>query len=215
MPDSVACRCKAVHPRRRIVLTGGPGAGKTAVLELIKKAFCAHVRVLPESASILFSGGFPRGASVSASIATQRAIFNVQRELECVVEADSTPAIALCDRGTIDGLAYVSVDPEVFLASMGTTRSEQFARYDAVIHLHTPGIGQGYDHVNPVRLETQEEALALDARIEAAWNGHPRRFFVTSEADFLDKARQALDRIRAELPPCCRGHLVSGVDLVP
>jgi len=28
------CTCTLPHQRRRIVLTGGPGAGKTAVLEL-------------------------------------------------------------------------------------------------------------------------------------------------------------------------------------
>lgn len=29
-----ACACRKLHTRRRVVLTGGPGAGKTAVLEL-------------------------------------------------------------------------------------------------------------------------------------------------------------------------------------
>jgi predicted ATPase len=33
----VPCECAAVHERRRVVLTGGPGAGKTAVLELIRR----------------------------------------------------------------------------------------------------------------------------------------------------------------------------------
>lgn len=38
------------HKRRRVVLTGGPGAGKTATLELIRQSFCEHVHVLPEAA---------------------------------------------------------------------------------------------------------------------------------------------------------------------
>lgn len=46
------------HERRRIVLTGGPGAGKTALLELIRQSFCSHVTVLPEAASIVFGGGW-------------------------------------------------------------------------------------------------------------------------------------------------------------
>ena len=54
------CDCNAAHTTRRIVLTGGPGAGKTAVLELIRQAFCVHVRVLSEAAGIVFGGGFPR-----------------------------------------------------------------------------------------------------------------------------------------------------------
>ena len=44
----VACECAAAHERRRVVLTGGPGAGKTAVLELIRQSLCEHVRVLPD-----------------------------------------------------------------------------------------------------------------------------------------------------------------------
>jgi dephospho-CoA kinase len=53
-----ACDCSETHKTRRVVLTGGPGAGKTAVLELIRQDFCKHVKVLPESASILFGGDF-------------------------------------------------------------------------------------------------------------------------------------------------------------
>ena len=53
------CDCSETHKTRRVVLTGGPGAGKTAVLELIRQNFCKHVKVLPESAGILFGGGIP------------------------------------------------------------------------------------------------------------------------------------------------------------
>src|SRR5690242_15099817 len=57
------CACREDHrKRKRVVLTGGPGAGKTAVLELVRQSFCSHVHVLPEAAGILFTGGFPRGS---------------------------------------------------------------------------------------------------------------------------------------------------------
>ena len=36
----VPCACVGPHPHKRIVLTGGPGAGKTAVLELVRRSFC-------------------------------------------------------------------------------------------------------------------------------------------------------------------------------
>ena len=114
-----ACECRDRHERRRIVLTGGPGAGKTAVLELIRQSFCEHVKVLPESASIVFGGGFPRGGNAIVVKAGQRAIFYVQRELETAGDADN-PAIVLCDRGTIDGAAYWPAGEEPW-ASVGTT----------------------------------------------------------------------------------------------
>ena len=46
-----SCACRDPHPLRRVVLTGGPGAGKTAVLELIRQSLCEHVKVLAESAN--------------------------------------------------------------------------------------------------------------------------------------------------------------------
>ena len=82
-PNAIAfsCDCPEPHPARRIVLTGGPGAGKTAILELVRQSFCRHVQVLPEAAGILFAGGFPRGAAPELLRAVQRAIFFTQREL--------------------------------------------------------------------------------------------------------------------------------------
>jgi predicted ATPase len=99
------CHCSQSHVRRRVVLTGGPGAGKTAVLELVRQSFCAHVRVLTEAAGILFAGGFPRDRTPGTRRPAQRAIFHVQRELEAVADATNS-AIVLCDRGTVDGVAY-------------------------------------------------------------------------------------------------------------
>ena len=168
------CACTQIHPPRRIVLTGGPGAGKTAVLETMRKTLCHHVRVVPESAGIVFGGGFPRDGAPRVRRAGQRAIFFVQRELEAAAIGDDV-SVALCDRGTIDGLAYWP-GPGDFWADVGTTLEEQLARYHAVIHLRTPTDGNGYNHGNPLRIETAAEAAAIDARIAEAWAGHPRRY---------------------------------------
>lgn len=37
---SLSCACERAHPPRLVVLTGGPGAGKTALLEIIRSSFC-------------------------------------------------------------------------------------------------------------------------------------------------------------------------------
>lgn len=63
-----ACPCKEPHERRRVVLTGGPGAGKTAVLELIRRSFCEHVKVLPEAAGSC-SAAASRAATARSSAA--------------------------------------------------------------------------------------------------------------------------------------------------
>ena len=195
-----SCDCPEPHPARRIVLTGGPGAGKTAILELIRRSFCPHVLVLPEAAGILFAGGFPRGPAPELLRAVQRAIFYTQRELEATALAGR---VSVCDRGTVDGAAYWP-GPDDLWTAVGTTRDAQLRRYDAVIHLRTPTTDHGYNQANPLRIETASEAAAIDERIFAAWDGHPRRRVIEAMPGFLTKAKRALELIREELPLCCQ-----------
>jgi predicted ATPase len=202
------CTCTQPHQRRRIVLTGGPGAGKTAVLELMRQSFCHHVVVLPESASILFGGGFPRSDRPADRRAAQRAIFHVQRELERAADERDGAAIVLCDRGPVDGAAYWP-GPGTIWDDVRTNREEELLRYDLVVHLRVPPVS-GYNHHNPVRVETAAEAAAIDERIVRAWDDHPNRRFVHSTHDFVEKAQAALGLLSAEIPPCCpRPHLAA------
>jgi hypothetical protein len=198
-------RCRSEpHQRKRVVLTGGPGAGKTVILELIRKSFCEHMKVLPESASIVFGGGFPRTGSVAVREGAQRAIIYVQRELEAAADSEN-PAIVLCDRGTVDGGAHWPT-PEGPGSSVGTTIEEQLRRDDAVIHLRTPTVETGYDRQNPLRIESGAEAAAIDARIAELWEGYPRRFIVDACPDFIAKGARAVEILRGEMPECCRNH---------
>ncbi len=201
-----ACDCEVRHERRRVVLTGGPGAGKTAVLELIRQSFCVHVKVLPESAGIVFGGGFPRGEGASLLQAGQRAIFYVQRELETAADAENA-AVVLCDRGTVDGGAYWP-GPEDLWSSVGTTLKDQLRRYDAVIHLRPPPAGSGYNRQNPLRIESAAQAAAVDGKIARLWESHPRRFVVEASPDFLGKVARVIEILRGEVPECCRRHVV-------
>lgn len=201
------CHCPEPHPQRKIVLTGGPGAGKTAVLELLRQSYCRHVVVLPEAAGILFNDGFPREDIPGVRRAAQRAIYHVQAELEAAMAARNV-AIMLCDRGVVDGAAYWP-GPEDFFAAVGTTRDAAFARYDTVIHLRVPAATNGYGYSNPLRTESAIEARAIDDRILAAWDGHPRRFVVEPTADFVTKASAALRLVQDALPECCRLDVAS------
>ena len=198
---SGGCRCTRTHATRRIVLTGGPGAGKTAVLEMLAHEVCSHVVISKEAAGILFAGGFPRGRDPVMRRSAQRAIYHVQLELETML-ADSNAALIVFDRGIVDGSAYWP-GPEDFWSAMGTTRGQALARYDAVVHMRSPDGPNGYGHQNPLRTETAEEARAIDDRILDAWSGHRLRFIVEPTPDFLTKAERALALIRAQMPDCC------------
>ena len=200
------CECSQLHTPRRVVLTGGPGAGKTAVLELVRRSLCRHVRILPESAGVVFGGGVPRDEDTQCRRAAQRAIFHVQKELEATGDAHR-PAIVLCDRGTVDGIAYWPGPPDDFWTSTATTMDAELGRYDAVLHLRTPTADQGYNHQNPLRTESALLAADVDARILQAWKRHPRRHVIQPTGDFIEKATRTLDLLREVLPACCASHL--------
>jgi hypothetical protein len=169
-------------PAKRIVITGGPGAGKTAILEVARRDLCKHVEVLPESARIAFSGGFPRRQDDAGLRGAQRAIFHLQHELERMGPESPTATTLLCDRGTLDGLAYWPGAWDEFFRDVGTTMQQELARYSVVIHLRVPG--------------------EIDTRLVEVWAAHPHRVFIDSSADFVRKAQRALAVIRTALT-CC------------
>ncbi len=183
------------------MITGGPGAGKTAVLELARRDLCKHVDVLPESARIVFAGGFPRRHDDAGLRGVQRAIYHVQDELERMGPESPSATTVLCDRGTLDGLAYWPGAWSEYFTGLGTTMETELARYAAVIHLRVPDGQNGYKK-DAVRRESEREAGEIDSRLAEVWAAHPRRVFVESNADFVRKAQRALAVIRAELT-CC------------
>lgn len=198
------CACEAAtHETRLIVLTGGPGAGKTAVLQMAQRLLCEHVAILPEAAGIIFSGGFPRLSSALGRAAAQLAIYHVQDQVERLVIGERHFATGLCDRGTIDGLAYWPEAPATYWQQLGTTLEAEMARYAAVIHLRTPPPQLGYNNRNALRRESAKEAALIDERIWAAWSGHPHRHVIESATDFMEKARRAITLVREDLPSCC------------
>ncbi len=197
------CTCEVSHIPRVVVLTGGPGAGKTAVLEVLQQEVCSHVLVLPEVASMLWKGGFPRHDTRSARRAAQRAISRVQIELQrLAIEAPAT-ALIVCDRGTLDGLAYWPGDPADYFDDLGTTRERELARYSTVIHMQSATRDHGYQRT-ATRVETAEQAFEIDQRILSAWTNHPHRVVIETERTFLVKLDRVLALLRAEVPACCR-----------
>ena len=188
-------------PPKQIVITGGPGAGKTAILELARRDLCSHVEVLPESARIVFGGGFPRRDEDGARRAAQRAIYHVQSQLERLGAVSSTTGTVLCDRGTLDGLAYWPGSWDEYFKDLGTTMQRELARYSLVLHLRVPDPQNGYKN-DLLRRESPHQASEIDNRLVEVWAGHPHRVFIDSSADFVRKAQRALAVIRTALT-CC------------
>ena len=201
------CRCERVrHKPKLVVLTGGPGGGKTAVLEMARRYFCRHIVIAPEAASIVFGGGFPRSELPKGQRAAQRAIFHVQRAVETVALESRKVSVVLCDRGTLDGLAYWPGSRQSFFEEFGVDVEKELGRYSAVVHVEVPELAWGYEK-SRIRRENVLEAQAIDRRIARIWREHPRVMTVSAQAGFLDKLAYAIELLRGELPSCCQTHL--------
>jgi predicted ATPase len=191
--------------RCRIVLTGGPGGGKTTAADLFRREIGERVVVVPEAATLLFSGGFPRSDDVPARRSAQRAIYHVQRNLEDVQSALYPDRILLCDRGTVDGAAYWPDEPSHFYEAVGTTEARELDRYDAVIFFESAAVGGiSIEGGNPTRVESNLRAMELDARLRALWSKHPRFVVVPHNASFVKKIMfglASLESIVSQLRP--------------
>jgi predicted ATPase len=184
--------------KRRIVVTGGPGGGKTTAADLFRREMGEHIIIVPEAATLLFSGGFPRSDEPHAMRAAQRAMFHVQRNLEDVQSARFPERILLCDRGTVDGAAYWPDGGEEFFSALGTTREAEYTRYEAVLFFESAAVG-GIPVVeggNPIRTEGIPAAATLDARLRACWSEHPNFVFISHEASFFHKMTRALQALK-------------------
>jgi predicted ATPase len=181
------------------VLTGGPGGGKTTAVDLFRREIGEKVVIVPETATMLFSGGFPRAGESNARAATQRAIFHAQVALEDVQGALYPGRVLLCDRGTIDGAAFWPDDaPENFFETLDTSPEQELARYDAVIFFESAAVGDiCIEGGNPVRTESNEEARRLDMRLRDLWSKHPNFHFVGHSASFFTKLQDGLRQLQA------------------
>lgn len=111
---------------------------------------------------------------------------------------ENVPSVILCDRGLMDGSAYVSEElwsavlDEVGLSSMQLRDK----RYDGVIHMVTAadGAAQFYNKGNEARYENLMQAVDVDRRLRHAYLGHSRFYIVdNSVTHFNSKIDKCVD----------------------
>lgn len=193
-------------PLHRIVLTGGPCAGKTTALARITERLEDlgwRVFRVPEAATLLFSGGArPAHWNHDEQVRFQTLLLRLAAKLEdtfaAAAKASGKPSVVLCDRGAMDSRAYVddAAWSEILSSNDWTTVELRDERYDAVIHLVTAADGAEAAYTtsnNAARDETPERARALDAKTMAAWVGHSHlRVIKNDGVDFESKVRRAV-----------------------
>ena len=187
----------------RIVLTGGPGAGKTAVSAgLAAERPDRFVRV-PEAATQVYDALRTRWdlLDLPQRRDVQRRIYHLQIEQEEQLAAASGGRILLLDRGTIDGAAYWPEGPADYWRDLGTTHERELARYHTVVWMQTcaavPGAYDG-SASNPCRFEDPAAALRSGERLADLWAGHSRLRRVEAYRAF-DEKYTVVRKVVAEL----------------
>ena len=195
---------------RKIVITGGPCAGKSTALswiqaEYIKKGYA--VIFVPESATELILAGISN-VTINSDIEFQTALLKNQLTKEKLFEevARKMPndkVLIVCDRGAMDGKAYIKpYEYEQMLKYLGLSEVELRDNYDAVFHLVTTAIGAKEYYTlenNKARYESIEEAISSDKKTLEAWTGHPHLRVIDNSTDFEGKMLRLIKEISAFL----------------
>lgn len=192
----------------KIVITGGPCAGKTSALRRIKERYSKmgfEVIHIPETATELISGGI--SPMSVGSWAFQNHLLRLQLYKEEMFESGAKclkndKIIMIFDRAVIDNKGYMShSDFYKMIGEAGLNEKDLLARYDGVLHLETvaktsPALYQTRN--NEARFETVDGAVKTDHDLHIAWKQHPNFFYIRSDISFENKANaifKAIDKI--------------------
>ncbi|KUF98990.1 H-or Na-translocating F-type [Phytophthora nicotianae] len=180
---------KDIAPIYKFVLTGGPCAGKTTSLDRLSTFFRDRgfrVYVVPEASTLLQTGGaFFLDLQEKDILNFQWQILNLQISLEdsfySLAQDSGKPCVILCDRGVMDGSAYMTPEQweELKLQHDLDTVTLRDTRYIAIFHLVTAADGAEKFYSlenNGIRIESIEQARAIDKRTCHAWIGHPKLY---------------------------------------
>ena len=194
----------------KIVITGGPCAGKTTGMSWIQNAFTARgytVLFIPETATELMDGGV-KPWTCASNVDYQKSQMQLQLDKEKAFEnaAKTMPSdkvLIVCDRGALDNRAYMN-DEEFaeVLDFIGSNEVELRDNYDAVFHLVTAAKGAEKFYTtenNTARTETVDQAAALDDILISAWTGHPHLRIIDNATDFDTKMKRLIAEISSFL----------------
>ncbi len=191
---------------KKIVITGGPCAGKSEAMKWIKREFNTQgytVLFVPETATELITGGVaPWTCGTNLEYQILQCELQLKKE-ELFYRAASTMPndkyLIVCDRGFFDNKAYMTDEEfDYILDRMNLNKEEVLHSYDAVFHLVTAanGLETFYEtNSNEARIETPAQAVALDGKLLKCWENHPNHIIIENDENFEAKMMHVVKAI--------------------
>lgn len=190
----------------KIVLTGGPCAGKTTALTWISNYFSKRgytVLFVPETATELIANGVaPWTCKTNYEYQTfQIRLQKIKEQIfdDAAKTMKNNKILIVCDRGVLDNKAYMKdVEFKRILKEFGTNEIQERDSYVAAFHLVSAAKGKEDVYTlsnNVARTENLEEARNLDDRIISAWTGHPHFRIIDNSTEFDEKLERLLKEI--------------------
>ena len=122
----------------KIVLTGGPCGGKTESIQFLSKKLVEldySVRIVGETVNELLKLGYMPNRNIS-TFDFQNLLFKIQFLKEYVSEGMSE--IILCDRGMLDGMAYIGNEEFQKILKLNRLDKEKLvSTYDGVLYFRS------------------------------------------------------------------------------
>lgn len=193
----------------KIVLTGGPCAGKTTALKYVsselRKLGIKTIAVEEQATKLILSGKTPKNMG---NYEFHKLLFELELNEENKVvnyaeKMDCDRVVIIFDRGLLDNKAFVTQDDFDRYSSINGINEDKIRNsYNAVFHLVTAANG-AEEHYNlcsnPARSESVEEARKIDIETIAAWTGTPHLRVIDNSSSFEDKLKRLLIEIKAFL----------------
>mmetsp|Transcript_9619 Transcript_9619/g.9403 ORF Transcript_9619/g.9403 Transcript_9619/m.9403 type:complete len:180 (+) Transcript_9619:405-944(+) len=166
-----------------------------------------RVFIVPEAATTLMKAGFlidntnfTRLNEIQFQSCLMRyQIFIEDLIVEYAASTSDKPVVILCDRGLIDGKAYVSEQVwQSILDEMSWNEVHlRDSRYDAVVHMVTAADGavEHYDlGTNEARYEAVEPAKRVDQTIRKNWSGHSQFYLIDNKVKSFEEKIDRVER---------------------
>lgn len=190
----------------KIVITGGPCAGKSTAMSWIQNKFTKEgydVLFIAETATELIKSGITP-VNTSDILNFQKLLLELQikKEItydEAVRYMHSDKILIVCDRGCNDVKAYLTEeDYRKVLHKIDKNEISLRDSYDAVFHLVTAANGAEEFYTlanNEARYETKEEACNVDVKLIDSWTGHPHFRIIDNATDFEEKMKRLISEV--------------------